>query len=188
MVIKLIHALAWSGTGAGLLASLWTDLKDRLIPNELVGLVGASGLTLCLLQRPGQIWLDLLVAVLLIVVLGVLARYGFMGGGDVKMIGAASLLFPAAQAGQLLVAIALAGGVLSSLYLLARFALRAGPVRDAADPGWLGDPGPEGWFRGECARIAAGGPLPYALAIAGGVAVMIAGELPTCLSANSCWL
>ena len=188
MVATVIHGLAWSVAGAALVASVWTDLKDRLIPNELVALLGASGLTLCLLLRPGQIWSGLLVALLLIVALGVLAHYRVMGGGDVKMIGAASLLFPAAQVGQLLVFIALAGGVLSAVYLVARRVLRLTPVCGTSDAGEAGTPPPEGWILAERARIAAGGPMPYALAIAGGIAIMIAGELSQCLSANSCWL
>ncbi len=188
MVATYIHGFAWIAAAAGLLASIWTDLKDRLIPNELVGLVGASGLALCLLLRPGQIWLNLLVAILLIVGLGILAHYRVMGGGDVKMIGAVSLLFPAAQAGQMLVFIALAGGVLSGIYLLARRALRAGSAARTCGTDGPDVPHRDSFFAAERARIAAGGPLPYALAIAGGVAIMIAGELSQCLSANSCWL
>lgn len=185
MIFHIFHALVWVVALTALLASAWTDLKDRIIPNELAGLVAASGMGLSLMLRPEQTWIAFAAAALVLSGLGVLAHYGVMGGGDVKLIGAATLLVPPGHIGQLMAFIAIAGGLLSVVYLLARYTLvhrskrklqpEFGKIADSA-----------GWFSSECARMAAGGPMPYALAILGGVAGTIAGEFPQCLSANFC--
>ena len=132
----------------------------------------------------------LIVVVLVVIGLGVLAHFGMMGGGDVKLIGATTLLVPLDHVGQLLAFIAVAGGVLSCVYLVLRRSIRAGhlakpptPVEAAAATGR--EPG--GLLPNECARIAAGDPMPYALAIVGGAVGTFAGELPQCLSANFCF-
>lgn len=191
MILHVFHAVLWATALAALLASAWTDLKIRIIPNELAGLVAICGLCLGLIFRPEQIWISLPAALLVLFGLGVLAHYNLMGGGDVKLISAATLLVPPAHIGQLLLFIALSGGLLSCAYIFARHALkRSGSAASSgsdAEAGGSSDDG-EGWFSHECARIAAGGPMPYALAILGGVAATIAGELPQCLLANSCSL
>jgi prepilin peptidase CpaA len=185
MPVHVLHGALWAVALAALTASAWTDLKDRIIPNELVGLAAASGLGLSLALRPDETWIGMLTATLMLFGLGVIAHHGIIGGGDVKLISAATLLVPPAHIGQLLAAIAIAGGVLSCAYLAARAALKRGHVR-AAVPGGQNDQNAGGWFSDECARIAAGGPMPYALAILGGVAGTVAGELPQCLSASFC--
>jgi prepilin peptidase CpaA len=185
MLAPLLHAALWAVALIALAASAWTDLKHRIIPDELVGLTAASGLGLSLALRPDDTWIGMLAAALILFGLGTLAHCGLIGGGDVKLISAATLLVPPGHIGALLLLIALSGGFLSGAYLVARAMLRrshaGGPTPgddDALEAG--------GWFSNECARIAAGGPMPYALAILGGVAGTIAGELPQCLSAGFC--
>ena len=189
MIFQTLQALLWAAALTALLASAWTDLRDRIIPDELVGVVAASGLCLGLMLAPGQIWLSLIIAVLVLFGLGVLAHFGLIGGGDVKLISATTLLVPPSQVWQLMVFIALAGGLLSCVYLFLRCALRAGPLGKLPSSAEAAETGPamRGSFSNECARIAEGGPLPYALAILGGVAGTLAGELPRCLSANFCF-
>jgi prepilin peptidase CpaA len=185
MLHQMLHLALWSVALVTLVASAWTDLRDRIIPNEFAGLTAACGIGLSLTLRPDETWIGMLVAVLALVGLGVIAHYGAIGGGDVKLISAATLLVPPAHIGQLIAFIALSGGLLSCAYLLARTTLRRSrAVAMLAE----GDDGREagGWFSNECARIATGGPMPYALAILGGVAGTIAGELPQCLSASFC--
>jgi prepilin peptidase CpaA len=193
MIFSVVHALLWAAALGAVLGSAWTDLRDRIIPNELVGLVAACGLGLTLVLRPEQAWIGVLAAIALIVLLGVAAHFGMIGGGDVKLIAAASLLFPPDQIGQLLVFIAVAGGLLGCGYLLARYTLRRGRLQRTPSTGAAAGAGASvverrGWFSMECSRIAAGGPMPYALAILGGVAGTIAGELPQCLHAGYCSL
>jgi len=190
MIFQAIHAVLWTVTLTALLATAWTDLKDRIIPNELAGVVAMSGLCLSLLLRPEQTWMSLIVVVLVVTGLGVLAHFGLMGGGDVKLIGAATLLVPLEHVGQLMAFIALAGGLLSCVYLVLRHWVRVSRLAKPPAPAGGGadlTPQPGGLFAHECARIAAGGPMPYALAIVGGVAGTLAGEVPQCLFANFCF-
>ena len=194
MTLLVFHALLWAAVMAALLASAWTDLKDRIIPNELVGLIAVSGLGISLALRPGQAWIGLVAAIVVLFGLGVLSHFNLMGGGDVKLISATTLMVPPEQIGHLLIAITIAGGFVSCVYLAARYALtRDRPENMPAPADMTGDPsrepgGASEWFSTECARIAAGGPLPYGLAILGGVAGYIARELPQCISATSCSL
>jgi hypothetical protein len=81
-----------------------------------------------------------------------------------------------------------AGGVLGCVYLISHHALRSRAVAQPLPSAGDGerDRKAAGWFSNEYARIAAGGPMPYALAIVSGVAAIIAGELSQCLPALFC--
>jgi prepilin peptidase CpaA len=86
---------------------------------------------------------------------------GWMGGADVKLLGAAAIVVAPAAAGAFLVAVTLSGGVLALAYLTGRFVLsRPAPKRPQhLLPRVL---------RVEAWRIRHNGPLPYACAIAAG--------------------
>lgn len=182
MNLVFLNSIPWAAGLAALAASAVIDLKERRIPNQLVLVVAGSGLVLALMFRPDPLWTSLLVAGLLIVVLGALGHGGILGFGDVKLIAAASLLVGPGHVAGLLVAIALAGGVLSVVYLGGYFALRQLPVRAAgvARRGVL-----RRLVRIERARIAAGRSVPYGVAICGGVATFAAGEALQWFSAMS---
>jgi prepilin peptidase CpaA len=180
MIVHGLQMALWGIALAALVAGAYADLRDRIIPNELVCLVAVSGLALGLVVRPGQIHISLLAAICLLFALGALAHFHVMGGGDVKLISATALVIPPADIGRLLVYIALAGGVLSCAYLLARDALGRGDLQ-GPHRGW------RGWLSREGARIASGDSVPYGVAILGGFAGMIAGEIPRCLSAGFCF-
>lgn len=188
MFLQGFHALVWMVVLAALLISAWTDLKDRIIPNQYVGVVAISGLLISLVARPEQIWISLIAALSLLIGLGVLAHFGFIGGGDVKLIGAVVLLFPPDQIGRLLISIVLAGGLLSIGYLAARYIVRRRLARRPAPCAATGSGvrSSAGWFFDERARIVAGGPMPYALAITAGVMVLKAGEVWKCLPVSFC--
>ena len=163
-------AVSWSAILMLLAVSAATDLKDRLIPNELVVAVAAIGLTQGLLARPWQVWLSLLAAVVVFCGLGVLSHYRIIGGGDLKLISAVTFLVPPDRVGQLLIEIALAGGVLSCVYLAARYGLKSSAEASSTA---RREPGIALTLRTERARIAAGDPLPYAVAVLGGVLIYV---------------
>jgi prepilin peptidase CpaA len=148
------------------------DLRDRLIRNEFVIALAVIGLAQGLASRPGMIWLSALVAVIVFFGLGILAHFRIIGGGDLKLISAATLLVPPDRVGQLLIEIILAGGLLSCLYLAARYGLKSLPAfRSAAAKVDTSRSGFARMIRTECSRIAAGSPMPYALAVLGGVII-----------------
>ncbi len=185
----LIHSVLWAVCLAALLASAVTDVKSRIIPNRFTMTVAICGLALSIAARLDQLWAVALGAAAVFFLFGVFAHYGLVGGGDVKLIAAAATLVPPERIPLLLLSIALAGGVLSCAYLAmgyvfrrVRFALPEQP-----EAGFAGTD-PACWVQTEYARIAAGSPVPYALAVLGGVASYILGELPKCFSAISCSL
>jgi prepilin peptidase CpaA len=185
--LDTISNVSWLTGLTVLTASAGTDLKDRRIPNELVAAVAAIGLVQGLALRPGQVWLSLLVAFCVFCGLGVLSHYRIIGGGDLKLISAVTLLVPPEGVGQLLIEIALAGGVFSCIYLLAFYALRWSATSSGAAEVARPEAGFALTISTERVRIAAGGPLPYAVAVLGGALIYVTKELVRCY-AISCSL
>jgi prepilin peptidase CpaA len=185
-LILPIYAMTWPTSMILLAFSARNDLKDRLIPNELVAAVAAIGLAQGLVARPELVWLSLLAAVVVFCGLGVLSHYKIIGGGDVKLISAVTFLVPPDRVGQLMIEIALAGGLLSCFYLAAHYWLKSlSASRSVAVEVALPDSGLARMIKSERARIAAGDSLPYALAVLGGVSIYIAREFFQCLYAMS---
>jgi prepilin peptidase CpaA len=167
-----VSAALWSVCLAGLLGAAATDLRSRRIPNRIVLLVLTAGLVLQLLRGWPAAGIGLAAALAVFVALAVLAHYGFMGEGDVKLIAVMTLLVPPHGIAPLLLAIALAGGVLSCVYLALRHGLRRRtPQTEATSATSI-----VRLMRGEAARIAAGEPMPYALAILGGTVLYVLSE------------
>lgn len=115
-----------------LVAALVWDLRTRTIPHSIVGVIAllalpfwwATGLPL---------WPD--AALQVAVAAGVFAlfamafAFGWMGGGDVKLIGALALWLPWQAVLFLIVLMSLAGGALSAAMLIRqRLAKTEGPV------------------------------------------------------------
>jgi prepilin peptidase CpaA len=86
---------------------------------------------------------------------------GWLGGADVKLLGATAILVAPAAAGSFLLAISLSGGILAMAYLVGRFLV---PHPVARRPRQL----LPRILRVEAWRIRHKGPLPYACAIAAG--------------------
>lgn len=157
------------------------DIRRRIVPNKLVAVVAALGIALRLLAGGNLIWLSVITAVGVFLVLGFAARGGMIGGGDVKLISAATLLVAPLQVPNLLLAIAIVGGLLSLAYLANEWFRKAlvltgaehAPARNAAHAGHEADE--------ETA-----GTLPYAVAVFGGCAFQLANEGLKCLYAISC--
>jgi prepilin peptidase CpaA len=152
---------------ACLLVAAATDMARRIIPNRLVLIVLMCAIALRLSAGQGPFWPSLAAAVGVLATLGLLAAYDLVGWGDVKLITAVTFAVPAERVADLLLAIALAGGLLSCLYLALRALLR--PPAEG-QTGRLG-----GLLRREAMRIRNHEPMPYALAILGGAAHGMAG-------------
>ena len=86
---------------------------------------------------------------------------GWLGGGDVKLLGAGAVAVPLGVVAGFLLWVGLAGGVLALAYLAGR---RCVPEPVLAGGRRLSLP--RRVWRVECWRIRRGGPLPYAVAIA----------------------
>ena len=132
------------------------DIVARTIPNRLCLAIACAGLAARALADellPG------LLAGSLVFLLGWAAwRCRMMGGGDVKLLAACALLVPPAAAPGLILAVAMAGGVLALAYLGLRPLV---PVPAPARPAPLLARA----RRAEAWRIRRRGPLPYGVAI-----------------------
>ncbi len=147
-----------SAAGLMILAALH-DLATRTIPNGLTLTVLCAGVAIAGLN--GSLISAALSAGLVFACAASCWRRGWMGGGDVKLLGAATLAVPLAGLPAFIAAVAIAGGVLGLIYLAAG---RLG----AALPGPLPRTLLARAIRTERWRISRGGPLPYACAIAAG--------------------
>ncbi len=151
--------------GAFLVAA-WTDLSRRIIPDTGCLIVALAGLGARALAGPMALLHSLMLAFALFVLLLLLHARGALGGGDVKLLAAASLGLAPLDVLHLLTLTALIGGVLA----LCQLALRRLPRLPTAPRG-------AGLVRriygAELWRAHRGRGLPYGIAIAaGGVAVL----------------
>lgn len=145
-------------------AAAVNDVALRRIPNLIAAIVAAAGLARQVLT--GSPAMAMLVAGCLLAGATLLWLRGILGGGDVKLLAAAGLVIPPAAIPTMLLAIALAGGVLSLLHLALRGRVTA--RRLARPAGILGR-----ILRCEAWRIRRGAPLPYGVAIAAGTAFVM---------------
>jgi prepilin peptidase CpaA len=136
------------------------DIATRTIPNGLALALTIAGMSAG--ATNGHVFGSLFAASGVFAVSTLCWSRGWMGGGDVKLLGAAALGMPTSSVLTFIAAAAMAGGVLAVFYLAAR---RLMPFHRS--------PRPKGMLaralRAERWRISRGGPLPYACAIAAGV-------------------
>ncbi|MFC3069381.1 A24 family peptidase [Phenylobacterium soli] len=164
-------AVLFEGAGLlGLVAATFTDLKSRLIPNPLVLGVLAAGFAARIVTDGALSWISLGVALAIFVPLALMAQRDVIGGGDAKMIAAATFLVEPAHVLQLLAAIILSGGVLAAGFWLARKARLASTGRKPAPAGSGLAPEPASTGSTPSADHEQ---LPYAVAILAGVAITL---------------
>lgn len=153
-------ALAAASIGVVLLCgAALHDVAARTVPNGLAAAVAVCGAVAQAAQ--GGLGWSLGAGLAVFVAAALMWRRGWMGGGDVKLLGAAALLVPAGSVPSMLAVTALAGGALALPYALARRRLRR---PRGVRPAWLVS---RAW-RVERWRLGRGGPMPYAVAIAFG--------------------
>ncbi len=144
-----------------LLTAAACDVLTRLIPNSIPIALAVVGLGLRGID--GSLPWSLLAGAILFTLALLLWMRGWMGGGDVKLLGACGLLVPPASVFPMVAMVGVAGGGLALVYLTARRVVsRPSPVTAAQRPrGFLARA-----LRAERWRLARGTALPYAVAIA----------------------
>jgi prepilin peptidase CpaA len=149
----------------------WLDLRRRQIPNRLAGGVALLWLgALVVGAAPGPALGDLATASVVLLAGIALWRCGWLGGGDVKLIAALSLWAGTEHLAELLLAIALSGGLLAVAMLLAQRLARS-PAMAAL-------------------QVHAGRLLPATLPILAAPPPHAVGSLPygVAVSLGGCWL
>lgn len=189
MSIILVRGFLWLAILALLVASARRDLADRIIPNRFVILIATAGLALNVMTRPDLTLLSLLFSLIAFLLLGTLVHYGLLGGGDAKLIAAVTLIVPPSHIYGLLIAISLAGGLLSVAYLAAYWDIPAKLAwrRSGADRTMPASKRKR-HRRQDRADAVAPHSLPYAIAVLGGTCIYLASELYKCFYATSCSL
>lgn len=145
----------------------WRDLSARMIPDAISIVLVGLGLA-ARLSAGGEAALhSLLAASLLFAVLLFCATRGWLGGGDVKLMGAVAVGMSPATVWDFTFFTALAGGMLGVVYLAGpHFAPRLVPPPGAGLMPRL--VAVEAW------RLRRRGPLPYGFAIAAGALAALA--------------
>jgi prepilin peptidase CpaA len=132
------------------------DIGFRTIPDWVPATLAADGIMLRLLDH--RVPAGLACALVVFVLAAFCWRRGWLGGGDVKLLGATALLMPPYLVPNYILAVAFAGGGLALVYLLLE---RFVPVLRPRHPASLL------WriLIVECRRIRRRTSLPYATAI-----------------------
>jgi len=142
-----------------LIAAMLHDIAFRTVPNWMPLLLATAGLLRHAIH--GNPAIAALTGLLVTLAAAGCWWRGWLGGGDVKLLGAVAVLVPSSLAPRLLGDVALAGGALALLYLALSRLVPAPPVtRPAALCARI--------RRAEQWRVRRRGPLPYASAIAAG--------------------
>lgn len=142
-----------------LLAATASDLAVRTVPNWFSVVLGIDGVSMRVQDH--MVLLSILGAGIVFVLALTCWRRDIMGGADVKLLTAVSLLVRPPAIPTLIVAIALAGGVLGLLYwMMPRLLAKPSTVRPHFVLGRI--------LRVEHYRIRRGCSLPYVVAITAG--------------------
>jgi prepilin peptidase CpaA len=145
---------------APMTAACVTDVRRRLIPDLAVAAIALLALAQALAS--GTLASALASGAACLLVGSAAARIGFWGWGDAKLIGACGLAVGLSGLPYLLLGTAIAGGVLAALMLLLRAPVVSGRMALPA--------GAPRWLRAEQTRLRRAPTIPYALAIATGLA------------------
>jgi prepilin peptidase CpaA len=170
-MVHIVHIIAIVPLLAGvviLLAAALHDMAVRTVPNWMAIALAMAGLLVSISNETFALTLLAAVSVFLAAIF--CWRCGWMGGGDVKLLGAVAILVPPHAVLTLLTFIAFSGGGLALVYLLGRLTVGKEGAR-------LARPRPSSLVgrvvRAEAWRIRRGGPLPYACAISAGALITL---------------
>ncbi len=167
----MLHTIVLFAAAMALLFAAAHDVAVRTVPNLVSLIVALSGLGLHAFD--GQLLPALLRGGLVFAVAWYCWRRGWIGGGDVKLLTACVLLVPPASVPELILATAIAGGLLALSYLALARLLRGSvpplPVRSAQAGSSVRQRNLlRRIWRAERWRIHRGLSLPYSCAIAAG--------------------
>lgn len=171
-------------SGAVLLLAAWHDVVSRTVPNWMSLAIAGFGIVAACAS--GRLLISAGIGLATFMASAICWRRGWLGGADVKLLGAIAIVLPPGMVSMFAIAMSLAGAVHAAAYMLARrvvtrpppmtrppSVLVAGPLASplgtppAAVPPRARSLLPRA-LRAERWRISRGGPLPYACAIAFG--------------------
>ena len=149
------------------------DVVSRTVPNWMSLAIAGFGVVAAIADD--RILISLCLGLAVFIVAAICWRRGWMGGADVKLLGAIAIVLPPGLISMFAIAMSLAGALHAVTYMLARLVVRP-PSKLAAN---MASPVSRSrsllsrTLRAERWRISRGGPLPYACAIAFGFLFVI---------------
>jgi prepilin peptidase CpaA len=156
-------------SGALLLLAAGHDVVSRTVPNWMSVAIACCGIVTSL--AAGRMLISVGLGLAVFVAAAICWRRGWMGGADVKLLGAITIVLPPGMVAMFAVAMSIAGAVHAAVYLLARRVVTPPPPLLAHRPRSISML--PRVLRAERWRISRGGPLPYACAIAFGFLFVI---------------
>ena len=156
----VIVALTFASAVVLLLAACH-DLVSRTVPNWMPLLVAIFGVATAF--AADRLVLSLSIGIAIFIAAAICWRRGWMGGADVKLLGAIAIVLPPGMVSMFAIAMSVAGAVHAVAYMLAGRVVTPPPkVEHRPRPLLMRALRAERW------RISRRGPLPYACAIAFG--------------------
>ncbi len=141
------------------------DIAARTVPNWVACAVILVGLTGHAYDN--NLLIGLAAAFIVFLVAALCWRRGWLGGADVKLMGASVVAVPSGQILTFIVAMSIAGSLFAAVYMTVGAVARRF-YRPTAVPTLRPTRLPARVVRAEMWRLRRGGPLPYACAIAAG--------------------
>jgi prepilin peptidase CpaA len=152
-------------SGGVVLLAAWHDVVSRPVPNWMPMAIAAFGVAAA--AASDRLLISVGLGAMIFVAAAICWRRGWMGGADVKLLGAIAIVLPPGVVSMFAVAMSLAGALHAVTYLLARrIVTPPPPLKPRTAPS--SRPLLSRALRAERWRISRGGPLPYACAIAFG--------------------
>jgi len=173
---NLLHSWPMTISGAMLLASAIIlllaaghDIVSRTVPNWMSGVIACCGAVAAITD--GRLLISTAFGLVIFITCALFWRRGWMGGADVKLLGAIAIVLPPAVVATFVLAMSAAGAVHAIIYMFAGKVVTPPPPAPAQRVA----PRPLVWraLRAERWRISRRGPLPYACAIAFGFLFVI---------------
>ena len=172
-------------SGGVLLLAAWHDVVSRTVPNWMSAAIACFGIVAA--YTDGRLAMSIGLGLAVFLVAAICWRRGWMGGADVKLLGAVVIVLPPGMVSLFAIAMSLAGAAHAVTYMLARRVVTPPPPMESPVPlppaptmgPRLAMPGSRGLslvsraWRAERWRISRGGSLPYACAIAFGFLFVI---------------
>jgi prepilin peptidase CpaA len=158
-------------SGAVLLLAAWHDVVSRTVPNWMPMVLACCGVAAAVAGN--RLLISGGLGVIIFFAAAICWRRGWMGGADVKLLGAIAIILPPGVVSMFAIAMSLAGAAHAITYMLARRVV----TRPRPLPADMAAPASRSLLsralRAEQWRISRGGPLPYACAIAFGFLFVI---------------
>jgi prepilin peptidase CpaA len=170
----IVAAMILASFAVTLLAALH-DVVSRTVPNWMPASIACFGIVGAFAD--GRPTISLILGLAVFLVAAICWRRGWMGGADVKLLGAIAIILPPAVVSMFAIAMSAGGAVHAIVYILARRLVTPPPPLPMHEP--RRRPLLLRALRAERWRISRGGPLPYACAIAFGfLFVVCSGAAP----------